>query len=261
MDEAIFPNPVDVVNLQGSGGGILLCDHASNKVPSCLEDMLGLTANQLEDHIAWDIGAGWVTRKLSERLDMPAVLCNYSRLLIDCNRKLDDPSSIPELSDGIIIPGNKHLSDNQRTARVKGIFEPYHATIKSTIDHFVADRGYEPVLFSIHSMTSLLQVGAEKRPWEISVLWHSDERISQPLLSFLREYEDCHGYCVGANQPYSGLVISGYTTPTHGLARNIPHVIIEMRNDCLQHSTRGQHIVDVLVDGFKHVLTLQQDIC
>ncbi|EGD79719.1 N-formylglutamate amidohydrolase [Salpingoeca rosetta] len=270
---AMFSEPYEVINPAGTARGVLVCDHASNTIPAKL-DGLGLEKKHLSDHIAWDIGAGWVTRQLSERLNMRGVVCGYSRLLIDCNRQLDDPSSIPPVSDGVPVPGNQHLTQQQRDDRVSGIFKPYHNAISATINQWFKDQGQDgvdsggdavviaptspkPVIFSIHSMTPKLKVVGEHRPWEVSVLWHSDRSVADALLEYLCKREDEHGYCVGNNEPYSGKLIPGYTTPTHGLARGLPHVIIEIRNDKLQDEESAAYIVDLLAGAFEHAM----DVC
>ncbi len=51
-------------------------------------DGLGLDAEALNAHIAWDPGAVDVARQLSTALDAPLVEAGLSRLLIDCNRPL-----------------------------------------------------------------------------------------------------------------------------------------------------------------------------
>jgi hypothetical protein len=74
-----------------------------------------LPASELARHIAWDNGAASVTEALSEILDAPAILCNTSRLVIDCNRHLDASDLIPEVSDGTVIP-RKSISPAISTA-------------------------------------------------------------------------------------------------------------------------------------------------
>jgi predicted N-formylglutamate amidohydrolase len=93
------PPPVELVNDGGRSSAVLVCDHASNRVPQQL-GTLGLDAAQLADHIGWDPGAAEVARRLSTLLDAPLVLSGYSRLVIDCNRPLRSTGSIAEESDG-----------------------------------------------------------------------------------------------------------------------------------------------------------------
>src|SRR3712207_9253829 len=64
---------------------------SSNAVPPDLGD-LGLPESEFERHIAYDIGAAAVTRSLAQRLGAPAILTQFSRLIIDPNRGRDDPT-------------------------------------------------------------------------------------------------------------------------------------------------------------------------
>ena len=111
------PPAVELVNVDGAGSAVLVCDHASNRVPYRL-GTLGLDAVQLADHIGWDAGAAEVARRLSADLDAPLVLSGYSRLVIDCNRPLHNAGSIAEQSAGVPVPGNQGLTPEAREARI-----------------------------------------------------------------------------------------------------------------------------------------------
>ncbi len=124
------PPPFEILHPAGRAPLLIICDHASRAMPRAL-GRLGLDETLLMRHIGWDIGAAEVTRRLAALLDAPAVLCGYSRLVIDCNRGLGDPTSIPEESDGVAVPGNTGLTPAARVARVDGIFRPYHAAIEA----------------------------------------------------------------------------------------------------------------------------------
>jgi predicted N-formylglutamate amidohydrolase len=215
------PEAVEIV--PGGGRVVLACDHASKRVPRVL-GTLGLTGAELARHIGWDIGAAALTRALAVRLSSPAVLARYSRLVIDCNRDPADKSSIPEESDEVPVPGNRGLSEPARAARRAAIFDPYHAGIAAWIDDALA-RGPVPALISIHSFTPAM--GGVERPWQVGILWDADDRIAQPLMAALR----AAGFAVGDNQPYSAKQPAGYTQRHHALARGLPHVAIEVRQD------------------------------
>ena len=122
------PAPVEVVNGESDAPLMLVCEHAGRAIPRALGD-LGLPADALASHIGWDIGAERVARTVAQRLGAPLVIQRYSRLVIDANRPPETPSSIPEISDGISIPGNCGLSQAAREARVREIFEPMNAAI------------------------------------------------------------------------------------------------------------------------------------
>lgn len=218
----LFPSdPPPFEEISGSAPLLLVCDHASNRVPAALGG-LGLPGERLREHIAVDIGAAAVTRLLAPALGAAAILASYSRLVIDCNRALDDPSSIPSLSDGIAIPGNRELSDAARDARRAEIFAPYHAAIARCL----AAAATVPALISIHSFTPVMR--GVVRPWHIGVLWADDPRIAAPLLAALSAEA---ALVVGDNLPYSAREPRGYTVSHHAHAPGFPHVAIELRQD------------------------------
>lgn len=223
IDEADKP-PVEFCHVQSTAPVILTCDHASRSVPRAL-DNLGLDDAAILRHIAWDIGAADVTRRLAPLLDAPAILCGYSRLVIDCNRDPVDPSSIPAVSDGTVIPGNTGLSLGARRLRRTAIFDPYHDAIASRIASH-RHSGVAPALISIHSFTPVMQGVA--RPWHIGVLWDRDGRIALPLLEGLRAEA---GLVVGDNEPYSAREPVGFTQRHHAFGAGLPHVAIELRQD------------------------------
>ena len=156
-----------MINPDGKASVVLVCDHASNRIPANL-DQLGLGSVELSQHIAWDIGAAPVARLLAERLDAPAVLAGYSRLVIDCNRPPGDPTSIAQVSDGIIVPGNLHLDDAAAEARSNEVFWPYHHAITQMLaQRWRHGNGRTPALVAIHSFTPVLN--GFRRPWQLGV--------------------------------------------------------------------------------------------
>ncbi|HTS91558.1 MAG TPA: N-formylglutamate amidohydrolase [Stellaceae bacterium] len=233
------PPPVEHVDGEGRTPVLLTCDHASRAVPRALHN-LGLDKEQLSLHIAWDIGAAAVTRDLATRLDAPALLAGYSRLVIDCNRNLDDPTSIPPVSDGIEVPGNRDLAPEQRRARVEALFRPYHAAIEAALDRFAA-RGVHPAVLSVHSFTPVMN--GFNRPWHIGILWDKDPRIPVPFMAALRREK---GLVVGDNEPYSAREPAGHSVRTHAVARGLPHVAVEIRQDLIAEAAGQREWADRL---------------
>ncbi len=216
----------EIVNAGGAAPFVLICDHASALIPRAL-DGLGLDEAVRTRHIGWDIGAAELARRLSARFDAPLVLAGYSRLVIDCNREFDDPTSIPTVSDGIEIPGNRAIGAAQAEARQRIFFAPYHDAIEAAIAGFT-ERGHAPAVISIHSMTPVFE-GAE-RPWEVCVLWNQDPRVAVPFLDNLRGEGDI---AVGDNQSYSGRDDYGYSIRHHAEEPELPHVLIEVRQNLI----------------------------
>jgi predicted N-formylglutamate amidohydrolase len=218
------PAPVEAVRAEGRAPLLITCDHASATLPLVLGD-LGLASAERHQHIGWDIGAAEVTRQLAVLLDAPALLTGFSRLVVDCNRRPEDPSSIPTVSDGIAVPGNEGLSAADRARRAEALFVPYHRAIARRLDTFLA-AGTVPALVSIHSFTPVMN--GSPRPWHVGILWDRDPRIAVPLLEALRREP---GLVVGDNEPYSAREPVGYTMREHGVARGFPHAAIELRQD------------------------------
>ena len=219
------PPPVELFNPDAAAPLLFVCDHAGRQVPRRL-GRLGLADAAFERHIAWDIGAAQVARRLAMQFGAPLVLSVYSRLVVDPNRRRGDPTAIPEESDGTPVPGNRGLSEADRAVRYAAVHEPYHAAIAARLAA-VRQRSAVPAVVSIHSFTPSFK--GFVRPWQIGVLWNRDGRIARPLMDSLA----ARGVTVGDNQPYSGQDRHGYTMPRHAEDTGLPHVLIEIRQDLI----------------------------
>lgn len=220
------PNPSHG-HIRGSSGLplIFLCDHASNAIPEEY-GRLGLPRSELERHIAYDIGAHDLTLCLANHFRTDAFFTRFSRLLIDPNRGLDDPTLIMRISDGAAVPGNAGVDAVEREKRISRFYMPYHDAIRAELDARTV-QGQTPALISIHSFTPVWR-GTE-RPWHAGILWDSDGRLARPLIA---ELERQPGIVVGDNEPYHG-ALEGDTLNQHGTRRGLPHVLIEIRQDLI----------------------------
>lgn len=217
-------NPFEIIGENRPSRWLFSCDHASNRVPEEVGGgTLGLSDGEMGRHIAWDIGAAGVTRRLAERLDAPAILGRFSRLVIDPNRGEDDPTLVMKLYDGTIVPGNRNAGADEIERRLRLFHRPYHAAL----ERLAARRG-DTLLVAIHSFTPRL-IGRAPRPWHIGVLHAADGRLALPLLARLRAEPDL---CIGDNEPYSGQ-LEGDSMDRHGLRPGRPHVLIEIRHDLI----------------------------
>jgi predicted N-formylglutamate amidohydrolase len=206
-------------------GLLILCDHAGNSLPEAY-GLLGLRQEDLHRHIAYDMGAAGVAERLAALLGAPAVLSQFSRLLIDPNRGVDDPTLVMQISDGLVIPGNAGIDEGEIATRIDRYYEPYHRAIDRAIEAGLA-AGKPPVIVSMHSFTQAWK--GVPRPWSVGVLWDKDPRLALPLLAALREIP---GIEVGDNEPYSGQ-LKGDTLYRHGTARGLAHALIEVRQDLI----------------------------
>jgi predicted N-formylglutamate amidohydrolase len=236
VSEVEFPvtsehfQPVERIAGDLQGGLVLLCDHASNALPAAYGD-LGLPPGALGRHIAYDIGAAWLTRRLAALMDAPAVLSCFSRLLIDPNRGADDPTLVMRLSDGSIVPGNARIDQTEIARRRNLYWRPYREACDETVTAMGAS-GREPVVISIHSFTPFWR--NVPRPWKVGVLWDKDPRAARPLLQALREERDLQAAeaTVGDNEPYDG-ALAGDTIDDIATKRGLANALIEVRQDLI----------------------------
>jgi predicted N-formylglutamate amidohydrolase len=222
------PPPFFELSRHGVSPFVIVVDHASARIPRSLRD-LGLPATELQRHIAWDIGALAMAKRVAVTLDAALVAQNYSRLVIDCNRDPLVESSIPVMSEATAIPGNAGLSDAQKLARRREIFDPYHQRIRELLDARAA-AGRATVLVAQHSMTD--QYHGVRREMHAAILYNRDRRFAGAMLESLRR--DAALY-IADNEPYFVSDATDYTIPRHGEARGLPHVEIEVRQDLIVH--------------------------
>lgn len=228
MSSLLAPDEPPAVTLERPQAGspfVFTCDHAGRRIPRALGS-LGLPEAELERHIAWDIGALGVARGLAERLDGVLVAQHYSRLVIDCNRPLDSTELITTRSEATDIPGNRNLAPSARAARIATFYAPYHAAISTLLDAR-AGTGRDSVFVAVHSFTPVYLGRA--RPWQVGVLYGTDSRLAQAVLAALRAEREL---TVGDNQPYR-IDDKDQGIPQHALARGLPNVLFEIRQDLI----------------------------
>lgn len=220
------PPPCEIVNPDGQGRVVLICEHGGRLLPQSLGD-LGLPAAALDRHIAWDIGAAGVARAMSDMLDAPLLVQPYSRLVIDCNRSLHSPDLIPEVADGTPVPGNSALSAAQRQARHDAILVPYHDAVKRVLD--ARPEPARTIILMIHSFTPRLQSQDAERPMHLGFLFNRDPRLGRAMVDAVRA--DNPTLIVTENVPYQCSDLTDYAVPVHAEPRGLLHTLVEIRND------------------------------
>lgn len=224
------------------GRWLITCDHATNRVPDWVNGgCLGLDPLDMQRHIAYDVGAAGVTRHLAQALDSPAILSDFSRLVIDPNRGEDDPTLLMQLYDGTIIPANRHADEAERERRLNELHRPYHNAYAD-----LAGRRDDIVVCAVHTFTPQLK-NRPSRPWEVGVLYAGDDRLARPFLAACRAM----GWCVGDNEPYTGH-LPGDAVDRHALRCGRLNVLIEVRNDLVE-KPEGQalwaaNLAPILID-------------
>lgn len=236
------PAAARIANEEGASPYVLVCDHASNLIPPQF-GMLGLEKADLERHVAWDPGALPVAEAMSRALDAALCASTVSRLVIDPNRPLDAPDLIAAVSEATVIPGNAGLSPEARAERIALAYAPYHAALDDLVSRRLA-AGRETRLVAIHSFTPVY--GGVARPWQVGVIHDEDERLSAPLIAALRRID---GITVGVNEPYSPADRVYFTLEKHARARDLPCVMIEIRNDEIADAAGRERWAAILTDA------------
>jgi predicted N-formylglutamate amidohydrolase len=221
--------PALVVNGGGRSFCVLVCEHASNRLPKSL-GTLGLAEAELQRHIAWDIGAEQVARLLSRLMDAPLVLQRYSRLAYDCNRPPDSADAMPEISETTHIPGNRHLSPGDKLMRTREIYRPFHATVADVLDRRAAE-GTRSTVVTIHSFTPVYK--GKPRAVALGILHDRDRGLADELITRFPTVD------ARLNEPYGPDDGVLHTLNLHAAPRGLRHAMIEIRNDFLLDE-RGQ---------------------
>ena len=224
-DRSVTEDACEIAGANRPGRWLVTCDHATNIVPGWVNGgSLGISASDMNRHIAYDVGAAGLARALAERLGSPAILSCFSRLVIDPNRGEDDPTILMKLYDGTVIPANRHAGPEETERRLARLYRPYHDAYAA-----LAARRPDTVICAVHSFTPQLR-GRPPRPWQVGVLYsHRDARLARRLIDRLRAEPDL---CIGDNQPYLGH-LDGDAIDRHALTPGRPNVLIELRNDLI----------------------------
>lgn len=222
-------DPVISVNEDGQSPVVLVCEHAGKVIPQALGDM-GLSAEDLSRHIAWDIGAEAVARRLSKALDAPLLLQRYSRLAYDCNRPPESPDAMPVMSETTRVPGNEKLTAGDRLARIGEIYRPFHDKVARLLDERSA-RGMTSLFITLHSFTPIYK--GVRRNLDLGILHDRDARLADGLLAVFGRARDI---VVRRNEPYGPEDGVCHTLNLHAEPRGLPYAMLEIRNDLIAQS-------------------------
>jgi predicted N-formylglutamate amidohydrolase len=219
-------HPAEIINPNGQSPYVLICEHASNALPRVL-GTLGLSEEDRQRHIAWDIGAAGTARIIARILDAPLILQRYSRLAYDCNRPPEAAGAIPVKSEVHDVPGNHNLTAQQKLLRINGLYRPFMDAISAFLDERAA-RGAHTVLASIHSFTPIYF--GKPRALELGLLFDRDPWLANFLIKAFPADK------ARLNEPYGPKDGVMHLMNYHAAPRGLAHVMIEIRNDLIaQH--------------------------
>lgn len=217
---------VEIANGAAPGPALLICEHASNRIPDRWGD-LGLSPEGRLAHIAWDPGARGLALGLAERLNAPLVAGRVSRLVYDVNRPPDAPGAMAERSEVWDIPGNRGLSAAERLERTQAVYMPFHAAVAERVAAALAT-GVRPVPVTVHSFTPVWF--GQPRAVELGIIHDADPRLAEAVLAAARRLT---GLRCALGEPYSAADGVTHVLRRHATPFGLPHVMLEVRNDLL----------------------------
>lgn len=193
-------------------------------------------------HWSTDLGITAFTERLAARLDVPAVLSTFTRLLVDPNRPLGSDTLFREVADHEPVHLNAGLTanvggalDDERARRIDGFWRPYHAAVDRVLTaHPGAD------VLGLHSYTPDYQ--GERREVQIGVLYDRDVELGLAWAEALAG----QGFDVRLNEPWSGLAGLMYSPQTHATRHLRRAVELEIRNDLLADEDATAAIVELV---------------
>ena len=243
------PKPFKILGANRPSPIVVVCDHAGRKIPSALKHLAPAKIH-MKRHIACDNGARKTAKLIARKLNAPLVVQRYSRLVVDCNRPIESPQSMPSVSDGTAIGFNQGICKRQRQARLNEIYYPYHRAITDKLDERDNRRA---ALVAIHSFTPYLRNGPY-RNWHVDLITRSDLQFALDMQSALQKH--CPNLNIGIGQVFQLSDTTDFTLPYHGESRNIPNISIEVRNDLLKNNSSIKSWADLLSRCLEKTLPL-----
>ena len=225
---------------------VLTCEHATNRLPRPAAPRAE-ERRILATHWGWDIGAWRLTRELSHRLGTSAIGGRWSRLLVDLNRRIDDPTLIREQAGEVRLSWNARVTGRERERRVLDYHAPYH----EAIDHLLVRRlvrGVRPLLFAVHTFTP--EFDGEIRDFDAGVLYERDGELARRLARALR----VAGLSVRYNQPYSGMAGMMYAVDRHGKHHGLPCLELELNQELFARAAAAAELGRRVAAGIRGLL-------
>jgi predicted N-formylglutamate amidohydrolase len=218
---------------------IFVCEHASNHIPDRWGN-LGLSEAQRQAHIAWDPGALGLARGLAARLDATLIHAPVSRLVYDCNRGPDMPGAMPARSEVHDIPGNAHITPDERLARTEAVYLPWAAGLHGLIARRIA-LGRRPAIITIHSFTPVFH--GRPRAVEFGIIHDADALLALAILDAAQRRSQLRSEL---NAPYSAADDVTHTLRLHATPYGLPNAMLEIRNDLIATPAAQEAMAEAL---------------
>ena len=174
-----------------SYGLVITCEHGGNRIPRVYRDLFQAHQALLDSHRGFDPGALIMARVLASAFAAPLAAATVSRLLVDLNRSIGNPSLHYETI---------HNAPSELRQKVlKHYYQPYRAQAERLVRQAIADRGHV-IHLSSHSFTpeldgkvrnadiGLLYDPARPGEAELCERWKAAFKACAPDLRIRRNY-------------------------------------------------------------------------
>jgi len=225
---------------------VLTCEHATNRLPFARE-VTAAHWKLLSTHWGWDIGGWALALELARRLRTSAIGGRWSRLLIDLNRRIDDPTLIRRNAGRIVLPWNDGIDADEIERRVLAYHTPYHVEVDRLILRRVA-RGVRPLLLAVHTFTP--RFSGKTRPFDVGILYEHHRRQAHRLGRVIAD----DGWRVRYNQPYSGMKGMMYAIDRHGSHHRLPCLEIEVNQRVFEQQNPVRRLGRAVARGVRALL-------
>lgn len=178
---------------------VFSCEHASAAVPPGVD--LGVSAEVLRSHVAWDHGTAVLAERLAAAVRAPAFYGRWTRLYVDLNRFETTHSVIPTNAFGTPVPGNLDVGADERERRFAEEHRPYRTAVGEAVAAAIAAHG-ACVHLSIHSFTPSLN--GDERDFDMGILFDPERRLDVHTAEVLIRGLNLAGLQTYANRPYLG---------------------------------------------------------
>jgi predicted N-formylglutamate amidohydrolase len=170
---------------------VITCEHGGNLIPVPYAALFHDQQALLETHRGYDPGALVMAEALAEAFEAPLLASTESRLLVDLNRSVSNPSIHAEVV--------RRLPGTTRQAILTQHYQPYRASAEALVRQAIAEHG-AVIHLSSHSFTPVLDgvlrradVGLlydPQRPGEVDLCarWKASLKACAPALVVRRNY-------------------------------------------------------------------------
>lgn len=170
----------------------LTCEHGGNQIPTRYKKLFKEGSEVLKTHRGLDIEALGIAQKLKQKLKVPLVFSTTSRLVVDLNRTLKNPTLFSEFTTP--------LSKLEKNKILNTYYFPHWQKVRAALKKM--NSGIVHV--AVHSMTDHLN--GKKRRMQLALLYNpafkEEVRFSSLWIKELRK--EFPNFVIARNKPYRG---------------------------------------------------------